>query len=183
MVTRVVKALKQTRFGKALLSRRRTCFPVLSQRTMDRVRARYAEVGDYTYGVPRIIAPDTPALLKIGRFCSIAENVTIHVPPQNAATLSGTTIGNDVWLGYGCAVMPGVTVGDGAAVAAGAVVNGDVPPYAIVVGAPARILRYRFPADQIEALLQIQWWNWPVEKIRANIPVLWSSDVSALLRL
>ena len=74
-------------------------------------------------------------------------------------------IGNDVWIGESAAIMSGVTVGDGAIIAAGAVVTKDVPPYSIVGGVPAKIIRYRFDQNQIDALLKIKWWDWPQEKI------------------
>lgn len=70
-----------------------------------------------------------------------------------------TNIGNDVWIGARSLIMDGVTIGDGAIVAAGSVVVKDVPPYAIVGGAPAKIIKYRFPEEMIERLLEIKWWN------------------------
>lgn len=75
-------------------------------------------------------------------------------------------IGNDVWMGHNAIVMPNVqTIGDGAVVAAGAVVNKDIPPYAIVVGNPARVVRFRFSPDVIGALLEEKWWEKPIEKL------------------
>jgi len=71
-----------------------------------------------------------------------------------------TVIGNDVWMGRNATVIAGVSIGDGAVIAAGAVVTKDVPPYAIVGGIPAKIIRYRFAPEQIEALLRIRWWDW-----------------------
>lgn len=76
-----------------------------------------------------------------------------------------THIGNDVWIGAKSIVMDGVNIGDGAIVAAGSVVTKDVPPFAVVGGAPAKIIKYRFPLDVINRLEEIQWWNLPDEKI------------------
>lgn len=70
-----------------------------------------------------------------------------------------TTLGNDVWIGHGAFVLPGVTIGDGAVVAAMAVVTKDVPPYAIVAGSPARVIRLRFPEAQVQRLLESRWWE------------------------
>lgn len=75
------------------------------------------------------------------------------------------TIGNDVFIGMNVTVLDGVTIGDGAVVGAGCVVSKDVPPYAVVVGCPMKILRYRFPEETIAALLRIRWWDWPDEKL------------------
>lgn len=79
-----------------------------------------------------------------------------------------TTIGNDVWIGDQCFIKAGVKVGDGAVVGAHAVVTHDVPPYAIVAGNPARVLRYRFKEEEIAALLQLKWWEWSDEEIKKN---------------
>lgn len=82
-------------------------------------------------------------------------------------------IGNDVWIGANVIILPGVHVGDGAILAAGAVVTKDVEDYAIVGGNPAKIIRYRFGADEIKRLLQIQWWNWPHEEIENHIELFY----------
>lgn len=78
-------------------------------------------------------------------------------------------IGNDVWIGAGVIIMPSVKIGDGAILAANAVVNKDVPDYAIVAGLPARVIDYRFSHDEIKKLKEIQWWNWSDEKIAEKI--------------
>ncbi|MBR6030660.1 MAG: CatB-related O-acetyltransferase [Bacteroidaceae bacterium] len=75
------------------------------------------------------------------------------------------TIGNGVWIGMRCLILDGVTIGDGAIVAAGAVVTKDVPPFAVVGGVPAKVLKYRFSPEMIERLLEIKWWNLPDEEI------------------
>lgn len=81
---------------------------------------------------------------------------------------SKIVIGNDVWIGTYATILPGVTIGDGAVIGAGAVVTKDVPPYAVVGGTPAKVIKYRFSQEVIEGLLKIKWWDWPDEKIREN---------------
>ncbi len=78
-------------------------------------------------------------------------------------------IGNDVWIGCDVTILGGVRIGNGAVIGAGALVAKDVPPYAVVVGNPARIVKYRFDEETIRALQEIKWWNWPEEKIKANL--------------
>ena len=82
-------------------------------------------------------------------------------------------IGNDVWIGYEAVIMSGVTIGDGAIIGTRAVVTKDVPPYAIVGGVPAKIIRKRFDDKTIGTLLRLQWWNWPPEKIKRNLKTIW----------
>ncbi len=89
-------------------------------------------------------------------------------------------IGNDVWIGYGAVIMAGTVIGYGAVIGARAVVTKDVPPYTIVGGIPAKPIRRRFPDDIIEALLEIRWWDWPEEKIRAHIPDIQSGQICRL---
>lgn len=89
------------------------------------------------------------------------------------------TIGNDVYIGANAFINASkvTSIGDGAIIGAGAVVLDDVPPYAVVVGVPAQIKRYRFSPEMIEVLLRVQWWNWSVEDINANADALMSPDV------
>ena len=89
-------------------------------------------------------------------------------------------IDNDVWIGYEAVIMAGVHIGDGAVIAARAVVTKDVPPYTIVGGTPARKIRMRFEEEIIVKLQQIQWWNWPVEKIRQSLPYIMNGMVDRL---
>lgn len=92
-----------------------------------------------------------------------------------------TVVGHDVWLGYRAAVLPGVTIGSGAIIGAFSVVTKDVPPYAIVAGNPARVIRYRFEPAVIDRLLALAWWDWPIEKITAHVQLLTGNDPEALL--
>ena len=93
------------------------------------------------------------------------------------------TLGNDVWIGYEAVILAGVTIGDGAIIGARAVVTRDVPPYAIVGGVPARLIRRRFDEATIESLLALQWWDWDPERIRRALPVLQAGDIAALSKL
>ena len=85
-------------------------------------------------------------------------------------------IGNDVWIGANVVILPGVAIGDGAVLAAGAVVTKDVAPYAIVGGVPAKLIRYRFGEEEIKKFLEIQWWNWDIEKIEENIELFYQPE-------
>lgn len=91
-------------------------------------------------------------------------------------------IGNDVWIGSGAMVFSGVKIGDGAVIGARTIVTKDVPPYAVVVGTPAKILKYRFSEKQISDLLRIQWWNWSIEKINEFLPVMMSSNIDQFIQ-
>jgi len=91
-----------------------------------------------------------------------------------------TVIGNDVWIGYESVVMPGVRIGDGAVIASKSVVVGDMPPYAVVGGNPAQPIKKRFPDETIQALLEIAWWDWDVEKVSRNLEAIVGADVEAL---
>lgn len=91
-------------------------------------------------------------------------------------------IGNDVWIGHHATILSGVHIGNGAVIGAGALVAKDVPDYAIVGGVPAQIKRFRFSPQQIEALLKIQWWNWEEEKIKQNIDLLSSEQISPFIQ-
>lgn len=89
-------------------------------------------------------------------------------------------IGNDVWIGYDAVIMAGVTIGDGAIIGTRAVVTKDVEPYSIVGGVPAKEIRKRFTPEEITRLLELQWWNWPIEKIRNSIPDIQSGNLDEL---
>jgi len=162
------------------------------------------QIGDYSYGSPELHSPRR-ARLTIGRFCSIANGVTVNLgnhrtdltstypftvlkaqwPGGNQspdhATHGDIEIGSDVWLGTRCFIRSGLRIGHGAVVGACSVVTKDVPPYAIVAGNPARIIRYRFPPDIIRRLLDIAWWDWEYDDINAHLKYIMSEDISTFL--
>jgi virginiamycin A acetyltransferase len=99
---------------------------------------------------------------------------------ENTGFRGDTVIGNDVWIGREAVIMPGVTVGDGAIIGTRAQVARDVPPYAIVVGNPGRVVKMRFAPEIVAELLAIRWWDWEPETIARNIGVIASADIDAL---
>lgn len=136
--------------------------------------------------------------LIIGKFCMIASDVTFIMNGGNHLTEAttaypfaifggawknamqgksypskgNTIIGNDVWIGYGATIMPGVHIGDGAIIATKAVVTNHVAPYTIVGGNPAKPIKKRFSKETIAKLLALQWWHWDIEKITQNLALL-----------
>lgn len=153
--------------------------------------------------------PFTGDKLVIGKFCALAHGVKFIMNganhklsgfstypfqifgngweqamprPEELPYKGDTVVGNDVWIGYESLIMPGVQVGDGVVVAARSVVVTDVPPYSVVGGNPARVIRQRFSAEVVEALLEIAWWDWSIEKITRNLPQIVSADLAALRR-
>jgi virginiamycin A acetyltransferase len=96
--------------------------------------------------------------------------------------LSDTVIGPDCWIGHGALILPGARLGAGVIVGAGAVVRGEVAPYSVVAGNPARVLRCRFPEAQVDRLLEVAWWDWETERIERNVDVIVAGDVGALAR-
>lgn len=148
----------------------------------------------------------SPERLMIGKFCQIADGVIfvtasanhrydgissfpfavfgggpVEGRPSMPAPGQDTIIGNDVWIGQGARILPGAHLGDGAIVGAGAVVAGRIPPYTIVAGNPARVIRVRFDPRQVAALLEIAWWDWPIETILAHEDLISGGDVDALI--
>lgn len=90
-------------------------------------------------------------------------------------------VGNDVWIGYNAVIMSGVTIGDGAIVATGAVVTKDVPPYTIVGGIPAKPIRRRFDYDTVKRLLDLKWWDFPEDKIKRNVSALMHGNLDDIV--
>ncbi|MFJ7144342.1 type B chloramphenicol O-acetyltransferase [Pseudomonas protegens] len=102
---------------------------------------------------------------------------------QNGYEAAGdTVIGNDVWMGSEAVVMPGIKIGDGAVIGTRALVTRDVEPYAIVGGNPAKTIRKRFDERSIERLLEMQWWHWSDDQLKAVMPLMTSSNIAALFQ-
>lgn len=161
-------------------------------------------IGAHTYGSPRIYQWDDSTRLTIGKYCSIAKDVSIllgaerrtdwvSIYPFNKffrkAGIKGhphskgdVNIGNDVWIGMGATILPGVTIGDGAVIAAHSLVTRNVPAYAIAGGNPARVIRSRFPVGVVRKLQSIAWGDWPTEKIEEGAPLLVRNDINGLIR-
>jgi phosphonate metabolism protein (transferase hexapeptide repeat family) len=149
-------------------------------------------MGDYSY----VVNDSSIIYATIGRFCSIAAHTRINPgnhPLERAALhhftyraakyelgedddaffdwrrASHVTLGHDVWIGHGATILPGVSIGTGAGIGAGAVVSKDVPPFAVVVGVPGKVIRFRFPPQIQAALLRIAWWDWPHAMLKERL--------------
>jgi len=171
----------------------------------ERVILREVSVGDFSYFERHAEAIYTT----IGKFCSIAANTRINALEHPVERLTShkvsyrpneffrylgvdeafrekrraqrVAIGNDVWIGHGAVVMPGVTIGDGAVVGANAVVTRDVAPFEIVAGVPARRLRMRFGETTCRRVEALAWWDWPVERLFEAIPDMQALSIEAFL--
>ena len=109
------------------------------------------------------------------------EHINEGIDPANKYPNKGnTTVGNDVWIGYGVTIMPGVKIGHGAVIASGSIVTKDVSDYAIVGGNPAQLIRKRFDDESIKRLLEMAWWDWPIDKTTRNLKLINSGDIGAL---
>lgn len=165
------------------------------------VKIKGSKVGAYTY----ICANTDVENAQIGKFCSISDHCRIGMGSHNlnqistsplftektngtgfrwveenvgSAPLKKVYVGNDVLIGSHALIMGGVTIGNGAVVGAGAVVTNDVPPYAVVGGVPAKIIKYRFPQEMIDRLQEIQWWDWPEDLLKKRIGLFQRDDIS-----
>ncbi len=150
-------------------------------------------VGMYSYRYQQFWKEDT-LIESIGAYCSFAINITV-VGGNHPINLVSShpflfdkeygcihqskdilnqkiTIGNDVWIGANVTLLPGISIGDGAIIGAGAVVSKSVPPYAVVVGVPAKVIRYRFESDIIDGMMESKWWTWDEERIKRATPLM-----------
>lgn len=109
------------------------------------------------------------------------EIAEMHMKMGHPACKGDIIIGNDVWIGAKSTIMSGVKIGDGAIIGSTATVTKDVPPYAIVVGNPAKVVKYRFTENKIESLTKIAWWNWSEDKIKKEAMNLWSDNIDEFI--
>lgn len=153
----------------------------------------------------RYLFPFANDRLVIGRFCAIGHGATFIMNGANheaaglstypfgifgegwASAMPGSwpnkgdlVIGHDVWIGYRATLMAGITVGHGSIIGAMSVVTAAVPPYAVVAGNPARVIRYRQEPAAIERLLALAWWDWPIERITTHIRTIAAGDIAGL---
>lgn len=149
------------------------------------------------------VFPENFENLKIGRFCSLGNNITILINRNhniknitthrlnvkyNNKDVAGSlkykgdiVIDNDVWVGNNVTLLPNIHIGDGAVIGTSAVVTKDIPPYAIVGGNPAKVLKYRFSKKQIKKLLKIKWWDWPLYQIYDNIELFETDNIDGFI--
>lgn len=110
------------------------------------------------------------------------EIAELHMSMGHPSCKGDILIQNDVWVGAKSTIMSGVTIGNGSVIGANTTVSKDVPPYAIMVGNPGKIIKYRFDEDQIKDLLDIAWWDWNESKIKEESMLLWSQDINYFIK-
>lgn len=163
-------------------------------------RMRDVKLGDYSYIGKGSILHNTT----IGKYCSISDYIVCGLPNHSTSpistspiftmkkngtrhswtnknlfcTIPNVKIGNDVWIGYRAVIVNNVTIGDGAVIAAGSIVTKDIPPYAIVGGVPAKIIRYRFDEEIRNALLELKWWDIPENILKQNIDLFQKENIT-----
>ena len=184
---------------------RRNAAPRLHWRTLQ--EAGIVTVEEHSYGFPRVYAWNNETKLRIGKYCSIAEGVVIllggehrmdwvttfpfsalpqewpvaSVIPGHPGTKGDVIIGNDVWIGHGAILLSGIRIGDGVVVGAGSVVSRDVEDYAVVAGNPAKFVKFRFDEQTRNQLKESSWWDWPHEKVVANLAKLMNPPDGSIL--
>lgn len=159
---------------------------------------------DWAAHLAPYLYPRSPERLTLGRFCQIADGVIFVTASANHrrdgistypfAVMQGvfsdrpsmpgpgpdTEVGHDVWIGTRAMILPGARIGSGAIIGAGAVVSGEIAPYTVVAGNPARVVRQRFDAKTVERLLELAWWDWPIAHILRHEAAICGGDVAAL---
>lgn len=158
-------------------------------------------IGDYSYGNVELLAYSSYCEIEIGRYTSISEikiivggnhhtDITTYpfkvrfkelkVEEDNVLPRP-VKIGNDVWIGYGTILLDGANIGNGAVIGAGSIIRGNIPPYSIVIGNPATVVKYRFNREEIQQLLDSEWWQLSKDKLVKIIPLLYSKDVETFV--
>jgi len=166
-----------------------------------------ANIGDWIYGTPTIYPP-LEEKVKIGKFCSIADGVFFSFAANHSLSSITTypfdglqsegwpcvstidceaykpiIIENDVWIGRQAIIVQGSTISNGCIIGAFSVVRGYIPPYSVVIGNPAQIIKKRFSDHHINLLLEIQWWNWSIDEIKKNLQIIFNNDVFKLYEI
>jgi acetyltransferase-like isoleucine patch superfamily enzyme len=171
------------------------------------VKNKVITIGKHSYGTPNVDTyRGSECKAVIGDYCSIARDVTIilgGIHPTDwvstypfriklrmpgayedgmPTTKGNVIIGSDVWIGTEAMILSGVTIGHGAIIASRSLVTKDIPPYAIVAGTPAKIVKYRFDEEIIDKLLAIQWWDWDEVKVREGVDLFSSNDIGEFIK-
>lgn len=206
-MTGIEKAVKQLGFSPLIAQTARIADTQFGKycEVGERTVITESQINDYAY-----VMHDCHIIYStLGKFCSLANQVRLNPgqhPIEHAALHHFTyrsrmfdmgdddreffegrralrvTLKEDVWIGHGAIIMPGITIGTGAIVGAGSVVTRDVPDFTVVAGSPAKKLRERFPANIQKALLSIQWWNWPKSELTKALPDFRALSAAAFVK-
>lgn len=164
-------------------------------------------IGEYSYGGLMVSRSYPGSKLNVGKFCSFGQGIQVVFwgkhqmgdittypfcnlhglgwPPVSCSEVKGedVRIGSDVWIANNALIMQGADIGDGSVIGAHSIVGGKVEPYSLVVGNPARLVRKRFSEDKIAMLLEMKWWDWPIEKVKEHLQAISSPDVDYLYEI